>query len=115
MIERAVELRPHDGHIIDSLGWVLFRMGDWRGAVRWLERAVELLPRDPVINDHLGDAYWMVGRQNEAQFQWRRALSLGPEPEEIPKIEAKLRDGLALPPANVAAGSAPGEAPATPR
>jgi len=115
MIERAVELRPHDGHIIDSLGWVLFRMGDWRGAVRWLERAVELLPRDPVINDHLGDAYWMVGRQNEAQFQWRRALSLGPEPEEIPKIEAKLRDGLALPPANVAAGTGPGEAPATPR
>ncbi len=115
MIERAVELRPHDGHIIDSLGWVLFRMGDYRGAVRWLERAVELVPRDPVINDHLGDAYWMVGRQNEARFQWRRALNLSPEPDEIPKIEAKLRDGLALPPANVAAGTVPGEAPATPR
>jgi tetratricopeptide (TPR) repeat protein len=115
MIERAVELRPHNGHIIDSLGWVLFRMGDYRAAVRWLERAVELVPRDPVINDHLGDAYWMVGRHAEAQFQWRRALNLGPEPEEIPKIEAKLRDGLVLPPANVAAGTGPGEAPATPR
>ncbi|MFQ3622267.1 MAG: tetratricopeptide repeat protein, partial [Acetobacteraceae bacterium] len=105
MIERAVELRPHDGNIVDSLGWVLFRLGDYRGAVRWLERAVELLPRDPVINDHLGDAYWAVGRRTEAQFQWRRALTLGPEPEEIPRIEAKLRDGLALPPAAVAAGA----------
>ena len=103
MLERAVELRPHDGHIVDSLGWVLFRQGDYRGAVRWLERAVELLPREPVINDHLGDAYWAVGRKIEAQFQWQRALALGPEPEEIPKIEAKLRQGLALPPAAIAA------------
>lgn len=106
MIERAVELRPNDGHIIDSLGWVLFRLGDHRGAVRWLERAAELLPRDPVINDHLGDAYWAVGRRNEAQFQWRRALNLEPEPAAIPAIEAKLRNGLVLPPANVASGGA---------
>lgn len=113
MIERAVELRPHDGHIIDSLGWVLFRLGEQRGAIRWLERAVELLPRDPVVNDHLGDAYWVVGRRAEAQFQWRRALNLGPEPEAIPKLEAKLRDGLALPPANVASGAAPGTVPTT--
>lgn len=110
MIERAVELRPHDGHIIDSLGWVLFRLGDHRGAVRWLERAVELLPRDPVINDHLGDAYWAVGRRAEAQFQWRRALNLGPEPEAIPKLEAKLRDGLVLPPASIASGTVPATA-----
>ncbi len=103
MLERAVELRPYDGHIVDSLGWVLFRQGDYAGAVRWLERAVELLPRDPVINDHLGDAYWVVGRHLEARFQWQRALALGPEPEEISKIEAKLRHGLMLPPAAVAA------------
>ena len=103
MLERAVELRPHDGHIVDSLGWVLFRQGDYRGAVQWLERAAELLPRDPVINDHLGDAYWAVGRHIEARFQWQRALALGPEPEEIPKIEAKLRNGVVLPAAAVAA------------
>ena len=103
MLERAVELRPHDGHIVDSLGWVLFRQGDYLGAVQWLERAAELLPRDPVINDHLGDAYWAVGRHIEARFQWQRALALGPEPEEIPKIEAKLRNGVVLPAAAVAA------------
>jgi tetratricopeptide (TPR) repeat protein len=94
MLERAVELRPNDGNIVDSLGWALFKLGDAPGAVRWLERAVELEPRNSVINDHLGDAYWAAGRQREAQFQWRRALGLEPEAAEVPKIEAKLRDGL---------------------
>lgn len=102
MLLRATELRPQDGNIADSLGWVLFRLGDHAGAVQWLERAVELEPRSSVINDHLGDSYWAVGRQREARFQWRRAQTLDPEPEELPKIEAKLRDGLPDPPASTA-------------
>jgi tetratricopeptide (TPR) repeat protein len=102
MLERAVELRPNDGNIVDSLGWALFKLGDIQAAVRWLERAVELEPRNSVINDHLGDAYWTAGRQNEARFQWQRALRMEPEAEEIPRIEAKLRDGLPTPPAATA-------------
>ncbi len=102
MLGRATELRPQDGNIADSLGWVLFRLGDLDGAVRWLEKAVELEPRNSVINDHLGDAYWAVGRHREARFQWRRALTLDPEPEDGPKIEAKLRDGLPGFPASTA-------------
>ena len=98
MLERAVALRPQDGNIADSLGWALFKLSDMQGAVRWLERAVELEPRNSVINDHLGDAYWAAGRQREAQFQWRRALALGPEGDEGPKIEAKIRQGLPSPP-----------------
>ena len=47
MIQRAVELKPTDGYIIDSLGWALYRMGDFPGAVTNLERAVELKPLDP--------------------------------------------------------------------
>lgn len=94
MLERAVALRPQDGNIADSLGWALYKLGDLQGAIRWLERAVELEPRNSVINDHLGDAYWRAGRQREAQFQWRRALALGPEGEEGPRIEAKIRNGL---------------------
>jgi Flp pilus assembly protein TadD len=102
MLERAVELRPNDGNIVDSLGWALFKLGDIPGAVRWLERAVELEPRNSVINDHLGDAYWAAGRRNEARFQWQRALTTDPEAEEIPKIEAKLRDGLPATPTSAA-------------
>ncbi len=94
MIERAVKLRPNDGYIVDSLGWVQYRLGDFEGATKNLERAVVLRPEDPTINDHLGDAYWRVGRINEAMFQWRRALSLNPEAETIPALKNKIRVGL---------------------
>jgi len=94
MIKTAVELRPTDGYIVDSLGWVYFRLGRYEEAVKELERAIELRPADPVINDHLGDAYWMVGRRNEARFQWNHARDLGPEEEELPKILNKIANGL---------------------
>lgn len=94
LIETAVKLRPEDGYIIDSMGWVLYMMGSYEGAVTNLERAAELRPQDPVINDHLGDAYWQVGRQVEARFQWKRALSLKPEEELSRSLEAKLARGL---------------------
>ena len=94
MIRRAVEQRPDDGYIVDSLGWAYFRTGNYDEAVKNLERAVELKPEDPTINDHLGDAYWRVGRMLEAHFQWSHAKDLKPEPEDLPKIEAKLQNGL---------------------
>jgi len=98
MLVRAVELRPDDGYIVDSLGWVYFRLGEFRKGVQYLERAVELRPQDPVINDHLGDAYWRVGRHQEARFQWRRALSLGPDEAEASVIEKKIDGGLGATP-----------------
>lgn len=94
LVKRAVELKPDDGYIVDSLGWAFYRLGKFEDAVRELERAVELRPQDPVMNDHLGDAYWRVGRKLEARFQWSHAKDLKPEPAELPKIEAKLKDGL---------------------
>ncbi len=94
MIEEAVAKRPDDGYIVDSLGWVLYRLGDFEGAVRHLERAVSLRPQDPLINDHLGDAYWRVGRKLEARFQWNHALTLGIEEDLVEKVESKLKYGL---------------------
>lgn len=75
MIKRAVAERPDSGFIVDSLGWVLYRLGRYDEAVSHMERAVELMPVDAVVNDHLGDVYWAVGRTREAEFQWKRALS----------------------------------------
>ncbi len=99
MIERAVAARPDSGFIVDSLGWVLYRMGKFEEAVAHMERAVELMPVDPVVNDHLGDVYWAVGREREAEFQWKRALSfIDPEDtdgEADPeRIRRKLDVGL---------------------
>ena len=97
MIERAVEQRPNDGAFVDSLGWAQLRQGDTEGALRNLERAVELQPEDPVINAHLGDVLDAVGRRREAEFQWRRALNLNPEPGDQARIERKLREAEAAP------------------
>jgi len=94
MIKRAVEQRPDDGYIVDSLGWAYYRIGNYEDAVKHLERAIDLKPEDPTINEHLGDAYWRIGRTLEAKFQWAHARDLKPEPEELPKIEAKLENGL---------------------
>jgi tetratricopeptide (TPR) repeat protein len=94
MLRKAVDLRPEDGYIVDSLGWAYYKLGKYDDAVRELERAIELKPADPVINDHLGDAYWKVGRKLEARFQWNHARDLNPEPEDLPKILRKIEFGL---------------------
>lgn len=99
MIERAVAASPNSGYIVDSLGWVLYRLGRYDEAVGHMERAVELLAVDPVVNDHLGDVYWAVGRDREAEFQWRRALSFIEEGEtageaDPDRIRRKLDVGL---------------------
>ncbi|AZO78726.1 hypothetical protein B5U98_25785 [Bosea sp. Tri-39] len=94
MLRRAVELRPRDGYIIDSLGWAHYRLGRYDEAVTELEKAMELRPSDPVINDHLGDVYWKTGRYLEARFQWNYARDLGPEPEDLTRIQRKIEKGL---------------------
>jgi len=99
MIERAVAARPDSGYIVDSLGWVLYRLGRYDEAVGHMERAVELMPVDPVVNDHLGDVFWAVGRKREAEFQWKRALSFirageGDGEADPDRIRRKLEVGL---------------------
>lgn len=99
MIERAVAARPDSGYIVDSLGWVLYRLGRYEEAVEHMERAAELMPTDPVVNDHLGDVYWAADRRLEARFQWRRALSFHGTAEtsddvDPDRVRRKLEVGL---------------------
>ncbi|MEX0371549.1 MAG: tetratricopeptide repeat protein [Tateyamaria sp.] len=97
MIEQAVEASPDSGYIVDSLGWVLYRLGRYDEAVGHMERAVELMPVDPVVNDHLGDVYWAVGREREARFQWMRALSfVDPEETDGEADPDRMRRKLAI-------------------
>ncbi|MBL4747678.1 MAG: tetratricopeptide repeat protein [Magnetovibrio sp.] len=96
MIRKAVELRPRDGYIVDSLGWGLYRMGDYKAAVKSLERATILRPADPLINDHFGDVLWQVGRMREARFQWQRALALDPKSKIADLLREKLKNGLVV-------------------
>jgi tetratricopeptide (TPR) repeat protein len=94
MVQKAVAADPRSGAMVDSLGWAYYRTGDYKQAVEKLEQAVELEAGDPEINNHLGDAYWKVGRRDEAQFQWRRVLTLKPDDKIKANAEAKLASGL---------------------
>ena len=94
LIRKAVSLRPKDGYITDSLGWVLYQTSRFDEAVPILERAVRLRPNDATINDHLGDAYWQVQRKLEAIYQWKRAITMNPDSELKEKIQQKLSFGL---------------------
>jgi Flp pilus assembly protein TadD len=107
MIQKAVDLRPSDGYIVDSLGWAYYKLGRFEDAVRELERAVSLKPEDPVLNDHLGDAYWRVGRKLEATFQWSYARDLKPDPDVLASVQEKLAKGLPPIEANTAQDTPP--------
>ncbi len=107
MVKRAVDLRPNDGYIVDSLGWAYYTLGDYEQAVGYLERAVDLAPYDAVIAEHLGDAYWRVGRKVEAGFQYQHAKDNHPEADDAVRIEAKVKNGLTDSPKATAADVKP--------
>ncbi len=89
LILRAIELKPDNGFIIDSLGWVYFRQGRYDEAVATLKKALETAPEDPVIWEHLGDAYLALGDGDQARDAYRKALDLSPDSEEV---QRKLED-----------------------
>jgi len=91
MLEQAAALDPNDGAVIDSLGYVNLRQGHTRTALTLLTQAVELDPDDAEVNAHLADAFWQAGEKLQADYQWRRALSLQPEPKLRAEITGKLQ------------------------
>ncbi|MEO1746729.1 MAG: tetratricopeptide repeat protein, partial [Pseudomonadota bacterium] len=90
MIQKAVNQRPRDGYIVDSLGWAHYRLGNFEKAVTELEKATNLRPRDPTINDHLADAYWRVGRKLEALHHWARVLDMESDDVDFDLVRAKI-------------------------
>jgi tetratricopeptide (TPR) repeat protein len=94
MVERASAAEPNSAAMIDSVGWGYYRKGDYKKAQAYLEKAVEMMPGNPEVNDHLGDLYWRIGRRLEAEFQWRRVLTLEPDEEMKAEAELKLKNGL---------------------
>ena len=89
-IQQAVTQRPDDGFILDSLGWVYFRMGELQQAVEALERAIALEPDDPTIHEHLGDVYLAFHKSQLALDNYRKALSLSEKAEDKTRLTAKI-------------------------
>lgn len=89
LIERALELSPDDFFIVDSLGWVLFRQGDLKGAAAQLRRAWAGRP-DGEIGAHLGEVLWALGEKDEARRIWEESLKSSPESEALQKTIKRL-------------------------
>jgi tetratricopeptide (TPR) repeat protein len=89
-IEQAVALKPEDGFIRDSLGWVYFRMGDIDRALKELEKAVELVDDDAVIHEHLGDVYQQAGKAAQARMHYEKALTFLKDDEKKEELRRKI-------------------------
>jgi tetratricopeptide (TPR) repeat protein len=104
MIRRALEIRPDDGFMTDSLGWVHYMRArelkesgrvaesknELQRAIETLERAATLSNGDPVISEHLGDAWLLRGDRKRALAHYREALALEPRDGEQPLLREKL-------------------------
>jgi len=95
MLKKANELRPNDGYIIDSLGWALFKLKNYKEAKKYLQLAVKLIASDPVINDHYADSLWMNNNSLQARYYWNYVLKLEKTEEKLKKkIKQKLLFGI---------------------
>ena len=89
LIKRAFELAPNDAAIIDSLGWVQYRLGMYEEAIENLDRAYELFP-DHEVAAHLGEVLWVTGERTQARSIWRKALESQPNSEFIRSTMERL-------------------------
>ncbi|MEM7252335.1 MAG: tetratricopeptide repeat protein [Pseudomonadota bacterium] len=85
LVKRAYELKPNDHYIIDSMGWVLYRLGRYEEAVKHLERALGI-QADAEIAAHLGEVLWVLGRKAEARKVWDTALRETPNDKRLLEV-----------------------------
>lgn len=90
LIETAIKLSPGDHYILDSLGWVEYRLGNYDAAVEHLQKA-HTMQADPEISAHLGEVLWKQGRQQEARKIWDMALKNFPENNILVSTSKKFK------------------------
>ena len=93
LVEKALTIAPEDPFIMDSLGWVQFRLGKLREAEDLLRRAYAARP-DPEIAVHLGEVLWVKGQKDDAQKLWRDANTKDPKNDTLKSTLARLRVAL---------------------
>jgi tetratricopeptide (TPR) repeat protein len=97
MIQKAVDAEPENAAYLDSMGWVLFKLGEFKEAITWLKKATALKTGDdPTIWEHLGDCYNGIKETSEANKAWDKALKLlkedaHPDKELLKRVEEKLK------------------------
>jgi Flp pilus assembly protein TadD len=90
LVEKALRLAPEDPFIMDSMGWVQFRLGRLKESEALLRRAYALRP-DPEIGVHLGEVLWVIGQREDAKKLWRDANSKDPKNDTLKSTLARLQ------------------------
>lgn len=88
-IQRALELRPNDAAVLDSMGWVQYRLGNLDKAADYLHRALASM-LDEEIAAHLGEVLWMQGKRAEAREIWQKILQEKPDSQMIKDVLQRL-------------------------
>lgn len=89
LIQKALNIKPDDPAIIDSMGWVQYRLGNFEEAVLRLSQAFSAFP-DPEIAAHLGEALWAMGDKTQATSIWEQGMALDAENSIIPETVERL-------------------------
>jgi len=87
LLKRAVQIAPDNGFIIDSLGWMYFKMGQYKKAAQYLEKANKLAPGQIVILEHLADSYKKLGREKEALAVYRQIMGWSARENETAEVK----------------------------
>jgi len=90
LIEKAMLLAPEDLFIVDSMGWIYYRMGDYPRAIEYLRRAWNGRP-DGEIGAHLGEVLWVSGERAEAERIWQEAVKNSPENDALQKTIKRFK------------------------
>lgn len=93
LIKEALALTPEDPAVLDSMGWVEYRRGNYQVASELLAQAMKIMP-DHEIAAHLGEVLWVIGSREEARAAWRKGLKLKPASEIILKTIDRLEADL---------------------
>ncbi len=91
-ILKAVKLKPNNGYILDSLGWIYYRLNEFQKALKWLTKSLELKPDDPNIYDHLGDTYSALGQKDEALKAYHSAFEMYEDERKKKTVKTKMNE-----------------------
>ncbi len=89
-VKRALAMEPNDGFILDTFGWVKFKQGEYREAIKILEKAHTHQPKESIIAEHLGDVYYKQQLVEKAKSMYKRAYDLESNENKLKEIKSKI-------------------------
>ena len=97
LAKQALELKPENGYIMDTLGWVYFKSGKYDEALKTLLKAAEIVKDDPTVLEHVGDVYVVLGFKEKAREYWTKSVESHKkgEDEDLKELVEKKLNGLA--------------------